>query len=72
MKGLGHQHTAGKWQSQDQKPGRSKAHPYPCSPKLGGHVQNRETGLQAPACWVGGCRGWAFHSSGGEPSTVPG
>lgn len=46
MKGLGHHHTVSKWQSQDEKPGGSKAHSPPRrSPELGGHVQNRETGL---------------------------
>lgn len=47
MKGLGHGHTTGKWQSQDKKPGAPKAH---LNPAAGVEWAGAEEGdgLQAP------------------------
>ena len=57
IKRLGHSHTSGRWQGQEEKPDRRKAHPGLCSPGL-----RRCVGEQGRGWMTGGDAG-ASHSS---------
>ena len=63
---LGHSHTTGRWQGQEEKPDGCKAHPGLCSPGLRGCVGEQGQG------WVTGGDAGAKHSSWREATLVPG